>query len=321
MSLNTIIHIGFPKTGSTTHQNHLFSKHSQVHFLGKPYPDERFREEFYRLIKQESTIYSPEPLKDYMNSLWRSGKEKSGKEKKVVVISDEIMVSVSKVRDKGVVADRLKTVFGSGGTAGTCKILITIRNQFDILKSTYISGCRLLTNVPARYKGRFVGFEEWLEYSCDNQERSHIGNFIYSDTIEYYNRLFGKDNVMVGVFEEFVRDKEEYIRKLTKFMDIDMNEAMELVKNAHDNERMEQSRLEFEHLVGSRVPVNKGRTIYAALRGYGAIRKFIGLGKSAKARVDISPDWNRRLTEIYRQGNRQLIDTYGLPLERYGYPH
>ena len=93
MKLNTVIHIGFPKTGTTTQQNHLFAKHSQIAYLGKPYKDARLQTGLHHLIMQESTIYQSSSLKEYMKSL-----EIDEPGKKLVLVSDEIMVSVSKVR-------------------------------------------------------------------------------------------------------------------------------------------------------------------------------------------------------------------------------
>ncbi|NIM17524.1 MAG: hypothetical protein GTO45_36385 [Candidatus Aminicenantes bacterium] len=312
MTLNTVIHIGFPKTGTTTHQNHLFSKHSQILYLGKPYKNENFEREMQNLIKQESTIYQSSGLKDYLDTL-----EIDKQLKNVLLVSDEIMVSVSKVRDKGVVAQRLKDGFGA---FTPCKVLITLRNQLDILKSTYISGCRLLTKVqvPKKYRGRFVDFEEWLEFSYENLDRSHMGNFIYINTIDYYSRLFGKNNVLVLLFEEFLHHKEEYIKKLADFLDIDRHESMELIKTAHDNERINQARLDFEHLVGTRFPIGKNRFISKAATVFQFFHKIFRRDK--KAKVGIPNYWMEQLKSIYGDGNRELMRKFKLPLEEYNYP-
>ena len=265
MKLNTVIHIGFPKTGTTTQQNHLFGKHSQIAYLGKPYKDHRLQTELHHLIMQESIVYQSSLLKEYMKSLVI---HELGK--KVILVSDEIMVSVSKVRDKGMVAQRIKEVFSP------CKILITLRNQLDLLMSTYISGSRLLTTVPGKYRGRFVEFEDWLEFSYENLERSHIGNFIFFNTIHYYSQLFGKDNIRVLLFEEFIHNKQEYIKKVSEFLAIDWQESLELIEAAHDNVRIDQSQLDFEQLVGDHVPIRENHWVSKASRLYYFFRNFSG---------------------------------------------
>jgi len=313
MNPNRVIHIGFPKTGTTTHQNHLFSKHSQIAYLGKPYQSDRFKTEMHNLIMQESTIYQSATLKEYMDKdLLNDNEGLEGN--RVLVVSDEIMVSAFKVRDKGVVAQRIKEVFFP------CKILITIRNQLEILKSTYISGGRVLNNVPGKYRGRFVGFEEWLEFSYENLYRSYMGNFIYFNTINYYVQLFGKSHVLVLLFEEFIHNKEEYIKKLADFLDIDGQESLELVKTAHDNERIKQSQLDFEHLVASYLPMGRNHFISAAAKVYHLFHKILAKGKNEKAKIGIPTHWVERLSEIYCKSNRKLLENYHLPLENYGYP-
>jgi hypothetical protein len=316
VTLPAAIHIGFPKTGTTTHQNHLFSKHSQILYLGKPYRDDPLQKEMHNLIKQESTTYQSSALRDYLDKLEIDEPDR-GTKKKILVVSDEIMVSVSKVRDKGVVARRLQEVFAP---FVPCKILITLRNQFEILKSTYISGCRLLTktSVPGRYRGRFVGFEEWLEFSYENLDRSHMGNFIYLNTIDYYCKLFGRDNVRVLLFEEFIYNKAGYIKELSEFLDIGENEAMALIETAHDNERIDQARLDFEHLVGSRVPMGKNRFISRAASIFRFFHKISG--KDGKAKVGFPGYWTERLNAVYCEGNRKLAEQFNLPLETYNYP-
>jgi len=311
MELSTVIHIGFPKTGTTTHQNHLFSKHSQIVYLGKPYQNEHFKTGMHNLVMQESTIYRSPSLKEYVDS-HLSGID--DQKKKVFLVSDEIMVSVSKVRDKGVVAQRVKEVFSP------CKILITLRNQLEILKSSYISGCRLLINVPGKYRGRFVGFEEWLEFSYENFNRSHIGNFIFFNTVDYYAQLFGKSNVLVLLFEEFIHNKKEYINKLSDFLNIDGDESLQLIKTSHDNERIEQSRLDFEHMVGSHLPIGQNRLISGTAKLYYFFYKVLGKGKNKKAKVGIPDHWLARLKNFYREGNRKLVQNFNLPLEEYDYP-
>lgn len=302
--LQPVVHIGFPKTGTTTHQNHLFAKHPEVFFLGKPYGDDTFKTLMHRLIKEESTTYDPEPLKSYIRDITENGPAE-----KALVVSDEIMVSVSKVRDKGVVAGRLLEIFPGA------KIIVTIRNQLDILKSTYVTGCRLLTQVPGKYKGRFVPFSDWLEFSFEYHDRTHVGNFVYLNTIDYYSRLFGRENVKVLLFEDFIHNKDAYVEELAQFMGIDAEASQRLLEGAHDNERMEQSRLDFEQFLGSRVPIKGSRTVYRVSRAFRSLS-----GKKQKARVEIPQPWLDRINAYYAAKNRDLAEQYNLPLKQYGYP-
>lgn len=309
MTLDTVIHIGFPKTGTTTLQKHLFSRHSQVHYLGKPYASEEITGHILNLVMEESLTYDGSFLGAYLEGEIEKG-IRGGK--KVLVFSDELLVSASKTRDKGVVAARLKELFQGG------KIIVTLRNQYEMLKSAYINGGRLLKNVPSRYKGRAIGFDEWLEMSFERPGRSYIGNIRYIDTLDYYVGLFGRENVCVLLFEEFLARKEDYIKKLGDFMGIDTGEALQWLGEKHENKRLLQSQVDFE-LMSTRLGVGGNRRVLS-----GVLRRLYFLGKKGKkdgtAAVSIPVAWKEKIHDYYKEGNGEIIKRYGLPLAESGYP-
>lgn len=309
MRPDIVIHIGFSRTGTTTLQRHLFAKHSQIRYMGKPYTDDVFKREIDHLVKQETMVYDSSALRQYISeNFWKQGNKKS---KKVILISDEIMVSYSKVRDKGVVARRIKEVFDP-------RILITIRNQYDILKSAYLSRGRLLMNVPSKYAGLSIRFTDWLELSYQNIDRSYLGHVDYFKTIDYYSQLFGKDNVCVLLFEEFVENTNEYLETLSNFLNIDLNEAVERTENKHEHKEIPQSQLNFERFRTGFYPLSRIPLIFNVIKPFFALMGCFRKDKTAK--VTIPGDWQQRLNAMYREGNRKLIEKYTLPLEKYGYP-
>ncbi|UCH95033.1 MAG: sulfotransferase [Candidatus Aminicenantes bacterium] len=302
------VHIGFPKTGTTTQQKHLFAKHSQVSYLGKPYENEVLKKEILKLVMEESLTYDPTILKEYL--VQQAAKE-NNQGKKLMVLSDELLVSASKVRDKGVVANRIKEVFAPA------KILVTIRNQLEMLKSAYVNSGRLLKHVPPKYKKLAITFEDWLEMTWENPDRSYIGNISYANTIDYYVKLFGKENVCVLLFEEFVSNKEEYTRKLSEFLNIDADESGRLLEGQHENPGLLQSQLDLELSLSKwgipgRLPLIPGIL--------GRWYRLKGLfNRDEKARVHLPKSWQERLKKFYSEGNRKLINHYHLPMEKYGY--
>ncbi len=303
------IHIGFPKTGTTTQQKHLFANHSQVSYLGKPYENEALKNEILKLVMEESLTYDPTVLKEY---LARQAAKINNRGKKLVVLSDELLVSASKVRDKGVVANRVKEVFNP------VKILVTVRNQLEMLKSAYVNSGRLLKNVPPKYKGRAITFEDWLEMSWENPDRSYIGNIRYIDTIDYYAGLLGKEKVCVLLFEEFIFHKEQYTRKLSEFLTIDADESVRLLEGRHENPGLMQSQLDLE-LSSSKLGTRGRLPLIPGILRYWYRFKNLFQGDE-KARVDMPASWEDRLKKFYNEGNRKLMKSYALPLEEYGYP-
>jgi len=318
MSLPLAVHIGFPKTGTTTHQKHLFAKHAQVRYLGKPYANDAFKGEILRLVMEESLSYDAAAREKYLEQLvqlvHQVQPDDHGRDpgKKLALLSEELFVSASKVRDKGVVAERIKEVLAP------VKILVTIRNQLEMLESAYINGGRLLKNVPARYKGLAIKFEEWLEMIFENPARSYAGNIKYFDTINYYTRLWGKENICVLLFEEFLHNKEEYTRQLSGFLGIDAGESLRLLADRHENPRVLQSQVDLELTRSKFGPTGKRSFISAALKQWYDLRNLFK--KNQGARVDLPAPWCERLRDFYSEGNRELVKNFNLPLEKYGYP-
>lgn len=308
--MNVTIHVGFSRTGTTTLQRHLFSRHPEIHYLGKPYGDDLLGQELEKLMEQESTRYESTLLKNHADKFIRGRKLPAGK--KMALVSDERLVSYSKVRDRGLTADRLKE------TLRPCRILFTIRSQFDTLRSAYLSRGRFLLNVPPRYSGRFVGFDEWLALGYDHMERSYIGHLDYVKTIDYYSRLFGRDKLLVLPLEELINDKNLYIRKLTGFLGIDFSEAVSLVGDHHEHRDIDGKQLDMERLYRRWHPLSKSPPVSIILRSYFRL-KYLGR-RAWEASPPLPEGWAGRLSELYRDGNRKLAQDFGLPLKQYGYP-
>lgn len=308
--MNTVIHVGFSRTGTTTLQRHLFAKHPQIRFLGKPYACDTFKTEIYKLIQQESTVYDPAGLDAYLReNVWE---KETDPLKKVLLISDEILVSYSKVRDRGVVARRLKDVFSP------CKILFTIRDQFDLLKTAYLNRGRMLRNVPPRYEGLFVSIGEWLELSFQDSDRSYIGHADYYRTIDYYSRLFGKENLCVLPLETLMENKENYIRILAGFLGIDFAEAVNALGEAHEHREPGTPALGFQQFKARYFPLSSFSLGSAALKPFYYAKK--ALSKNRDDGSEIPAAWMDRLKAFYEPGNRKLARDFDLPLKKYGYP-
>jgi hypothetical protein len=309
MKTNFVIHVGFSRTGTTTLQKHLFSKHSQIHYLGKPYRDEHLGREISRLIKQDTMVYDSSAIREVVNKNVGDGNLKASR--RVILLSDEILVSYSKALDRGTVARRLKEIFQP-------RILFTIRNQYEILKSAYLSRGRLLLNVPNKYSGLTIGFKEWLEMAKNNVDRSYLGHVDYLRTIRYYSKLFGDKNVCILLLEEFIHDRGKYLEKLCDFLKINVDEALELTENKHEHQEIKQWQFNFERFRSYLYPLSRLPLIFGVLKPFFYFMGIFNKGKITT--VSIPKEWYHELKELYAEGNRVLVDDYQLPLGKYGYP-
>lgn len=306
-SVSVCLHVGFPKTGTTTLQKHLFSKHSGIHYVGKPYVDVDLENGISSLIQQDSIAYDP----GFIRAYWCQLREEIKGRDEVLLLSDERLVSPTKVRDRGIVAARLHDVFRP------CKILITIRNQLDILVSAYVNGgCRI--GGVSRFSGLVIELDEWLTEALEKRDRSYIGCVDYDALVRCYVELFGRENVFVLLFEELRSDPFGFSARIAENLGVGVDEACRVFGSNHENARLRQSEFDFARLRTAFFPVGENRIgrflFHSCLKLRSAIK---GNGRTD---VSIPNEWVSRLSDCYRSGNSRLAKEFNLPLDRYGYP-
>lgn len=101
---------------------------------------------------------------------------------------------------------KLKSIFPDA------KILITIRNQNDFLKSIYLQYLKT---------GGILSVKDFMSYYKDSP--SHAGwdlqHILYSGLVGTYLKLFGDGNVFVCQYES-LSDKQQFTKKLCSFLSI-----------------------------------------------------------------------------------------------------
>jgi sulfotransferase family protein len=308
------VHVGYPKTATTTFQKHLFPGHPEIDYLGKFIPGFGFRtealeREINAIISTDDTRYEgTQKLVELMRQ------HRDGSHRPALLISTESIVHPW-ATDRGLVARRLHEALSP------CRIIVTIREQLDSIKSYYGRHGRFgqylfLTKEAGEQLSLPMTLTEWLRYSLRTSDKNYVGTLQYYETISYYAKLFGRDNVGVFLYEEFVRDQEAYVRRLCRFLGVtDVEKGVELVRGKHELPTLTRGELLFLRMQ-SRLP--------AALRMDGLQRwgrklsVLVPRASRAEA-VPIDRFWLDQLAALYRESNRKLQQTFDLPLERYGY--
>ena len=320
------IHIGYPKTATTTLQNNLFPNHSELNYLRKGgnnlhlIHDAFFSRE--NSFKKNINKYKEELLKVTQNQV-------KGK----FVYSEESLTSFSMffrfqprpyiwTLEPNSIARKLKIAFSDTDVFDCTKITVTIRKQDDMIKSMYAQ----VYNFVFKKFRETKTFKRFLNYSLHEvQDNFIVDSLHYDEVISEYETLFGEDNICVLVFEEFKKDKLAYINKLCIFMNIDEKEALRLVENKHSNKRSslngyksdERNLLEILQYYKNKYLGNKSLGLGNS--------KFIELMKSIYIPgktlhdLDIDTASNEKLYKLYSKGNKKLSEKYNLNLKEYGY--
>ncbi len=182
--MNTLIHIGFPKTGTTWLQTSVFCKMKNIKLIT---PDKEI------LVKLINTEIKTQELKkqyftNYKNLLY-SDPELSGL----------IAFNWNNGKNKDIILSRLYELFPDA------KILITIRNQPDFLASGYAYYIK---------KGGTYKFKNYFEKIKNHQSGFSLDYLKYDNIISAYSEKFGENNIKIIPYEKLLDNKQKVIEEI-----------------------------------------------------------------------------------------------------------
>ena len=218
-----IIHIGLPKTATTTVQNHLFKllpndKYNYIHEAKKSLI---LNETIFKTLYLDSSINGVSEV-DYKSLLLKD---------KINIISDEVLtlpIQFKKNRHHKMIQNSklLKKYFGE---QIDYRILIVIRNQQEWLYSLFVQLYGVNLHVSKKPSSKF--FEK------GQLKEKLIKETDYSKLINAYTKTFGKNSIKILLFEDFKNDMETYVKGLSDVLDFDIDSIMQNLEGKHSNSK------------------------------------------------------------------------------------
>jgi hypothetical protein len=241
-AMKIAVHIGYPKAASTTLQKHLFHKHPELNNLGN-YPTANIGIDSEENDSEASYLKFKELKQFYMNMLQLDDIEFAFS-KNDVIFNTYVLPQISAYKlnifshegflatffsnpDRGGKAKRLCSYFKDP------KILIIIRNQFELIRSQYADWPFDPRALTLRRK---VDINEWIQIDMNTPESKHFIrslNFYY--VTNYYAALFGKENVRVFAFEEMVNNLDRFANDFSGFLGINADPTRAILSGKHEN--------------------------------------------------------------------------------------
>ncbi|NWH05664.1 sulfotransferase domain-containing protein [Desulfobacter latus] len=320
------IHVGFPKTATTTLQDNVFLNHSGIRYLGKSV-----------LFKnnKEKKIYQRAGL--FMN-LWRQPKKDWNENDAKQIVQNCILPDCSDEKPNVVsleelsyatprrwaVPRRIWQVFGDA------KIILTIRSQYDSLVSAYYWK---FLNLELNDR-----FDKWFDkmMACSgeklNQTNQPLNLPKYYDVVKAYEKVFGRENICILPFEWLIKEPEKFSIHLSNFVGIDSEETSRLLAWKKQNIRQSKSTIEYQRIVkkaylnffkivNEELPMAKAayyNGVYSS--GFHGVVSNVMNKFSAPPRKSLAPLQSSFILEYYGEGNAKLMEEYDLDLKAYGYP-
>ena len=140
----------------------------------------------------------------------------------------------------------------------------------------------------------------------------------YSRNIQAAVNLLGKENVGVFVFEELINDPDRYYGAICDFIGIDVAIGLRLTRQKHLHKRITQGQVEYLQ----RLSNSNWKKLIMKVKGPRSRQRLFGAndGDSVPAKVSLPSQWEQKISDASRAGNRWIAENYPLPLEKYNYP-
>ena len=333
-----ILHVGYPKTGTTSLQRNVFPTVPDGRFLGKfakthsqerdLFPDDdiiRLRD----ALNNQLDLHFQRDKADYI-ALMRCYLENA--DTSTVILSLEGLTNplvdtfYVQHKDLSLKARHIHEVFGEGiADLATCAILMTVRRQRDIVPSYYAQ------TVTEGMKSGLYGpdYASFVDFLLHDRLLGFGVCFEFDRMARCYQDHFGDDSVVVLPMEAvFHAEPVPQLEPLAKLLGLDLvtlhgqaNQSARNVRRAEGGgEKVYRLNQEEKAYMKPMRAANAfvRDTLGVDVKKVGPIRSLSErMNKSTEA--DLGGQFDQAIVEHFEPSNRRLDKAFGLDLDAFGY--
>lgn len=336
MEKPSLLHIGYPKSMSTTLQRCVFARHPEILFLGwgtedleHGWRDDRLAALCEVGIRYQKVLdYDPRKAAEVI-APYQAQCSMDDSKRILCLSSESFCFTMNHDVDATIKADRLMNLLGDN-----IKVLIVVREQLSLIRSYYYECIR----------GGYTGyFEEFLDQIYHYQFHSIISDLRYHQIYKLYCNLVGSENVLVVAMEEILDNNDNAVGEICRFAGLtEMKLPLENFNSSNDLKFLNATRL-----LNEKFPHNQGATRFswaypeklrtywscdlgvpeppAAKATYGTSMMILRAAQSVISdfvldlEAGCSIEWQERVLALYRHENSALAAATGIDLNRWGY--
>ncbi|BDX37704.1 hypothetical protein CYCD_10590 [Tenuifilaceae bacterium CYCD] len=207
---NPIIHIGYPRTATTWFQKVFYPKLKNIYFIDRNTLSDH-------LIFKDALRFNPFETKKYFIE------QSLGKR---IFICEELLLGGLDI-GYGSGEFILQTANKVKSVIGDAEIVVFIRNQHDVLESAY---SQYIKSGGTYSVEKYLGLGERFNRRFQNYHLFNPILFDYTNIINLYVNLYGKENVYVFLYEDFCSNPNHFIDNYCLKFNIPKSESFDVEK-------------------------------------------------------------------------------------------
>ena len=285
--MKNLFHIGYHKTATTW-----------------------FQKKFYPLLKNYNQV-DRSKIRDFF---YENNYQDFSSKKNQIFCDEELSGNIHNGAYLGLLSENIATKISKFENP---KVIIFIRNQYDIIVSSYLQYIK---------EGGNYSFSRYIEHKeFERSNRSSLfsfKHFDYKNLIHKYQSLIGKENVYIYLFEDFITDQELFISSFIKDhnFEIDLNKV-DFKKN---NNSYSYVSLFFARIINSFSRKNVLYKYYIIHLPfiYEYAREILRRIKifPVRSRSFLNDEFRQIINKKYSDSNKSIAKEYNLDLDKYNYP-
>ncbi len=238
--MRVIVHLGYPRTGSTYLQKNIFPIHKQICFLG---PKNFLNLNNIKITQSDLNLIAKH---NYNNNLKKNINKfdknliKYFDEKKINIISSETYTNYSNIINDFKDLKYLEILLNQNFENVKIDFLIVLRDQFDLIKSFYYHTYQNISKFLNIYKFKSI-FDVLDKDIIDNQTYFPLRLFLKHYDFNYLNNKllneFENSNVKYLFFEDLKFNKNHFTDEFSNFCNFESGYTKELFNSELINNR------------------------------------------------------------------------------------